>query len=82
MARNGNQRAAEGPLRPAEPAAHWKALREGDRVRVRITPGYETGGFVDAITSDYTSVWVNLDDGRGRTMLHCSDGVEIVLQEA
>ena len=82
MARNGNQRAADAPLRPAEPAAHWKALKEGDRVRVFLTPGYETGGLVDAITSDHTAVWVALDDGLGRTLLHCSDGVEIVPQEA
>lgn len=82
MARNGNQRAAEAPLRPAEPAAHWKALKEGDRVRVRLTPGFETCGFVHAITLDHTAVWVDLDDGHGRTLLHCSDGVEIVPQDA
>jgi len=81
MARNGNQRAAEAPLRPAEPAAHWKALKEGDRVRVFLNPGYETGGLVDAITSDHTAVWVDLDGGLGRTLLHCTDDVEIVLQE-
>ncbi|GAC1368060.1 MAG: hypothetical protein NVS2B15_19060 [Pseudarthrobacter sp.] len=82
MVRNANQRAAEGPLRPVEPAAHWKKLKEGDRVRVLLTPGYETEGFVDAITPDCTSVWVNLDGGLGRTMLHCSDDAEIVPQEA
>jgi hypothetical protein len=82
MARNGNQRRSEAALRPAEPAAHWKVLKEGDRVRVLLTPGYETGGLVDAITPDCTAVWVNLDDGLGRTMLHCSDGVEIVPQDA
>ncbi len=82
MARNGNQRAAEVPLRPAVPAAHWKALKEGDRVRVLLGPGYEAGGLVAAITLDHTAVWVDLDDGRGRTLLHCSDGVEIVPQEA
>lgn len=82
MARNGNQRAADAPLHRAEPDPHWKALKEGDRVRVRLTPWYETGGMVDAVTWDHTAVWVDLDDGRGRTLLHCSDGVEIVPQEA
>lgn len=82
MARNGNHRATEAPLRAAEPAEHWKALKEGDRVRVRLTPGFETGGLVDAITWDHTAVWVDLDDGGGRTLLHCSDGVEIELQDA
>ncbi len=82
MARNGNQRTAETPLRPAEPAAHWRALKEGDRVRVRLTPGFETGGIVDAVTWDHTAVWVDLDDGKGRTLLHCTDDVEIVPQDA
>ena len=33
---------------------------------------------VDAVTADHTAVWVDLDGGRGRTLLHCSDGVEIL----
>lgn len=81
MARKVNHRAADMPLRRAEPATHWKNLKQGDRVLVRIIPGYETGGLVDAITWDHTAVWVDLDGGRGRTLLHCSDGVEIVPQE-
>jgi hypothetical protein len=27
-------------------------------------------------------VWVNLDGGRGRTLVHCGDGVEIVPQDS
>lgn len=81
MARKGKQRAAEGPLRTAEPAAHWKELKEGDRVRVFLTPGYETGGLVDAMTPDHSAIWVDLDGGLGRTLLHCSDDVEIVPRE-
>ena len=78
MARKKSKNAAEAPLRPAEPAPHWSALREGDRVSVRLAPGIETGGLVSAVTPDCTVVWVDLDGGRGRTLLHCSDGVEIV----
>lgn len=78
MARKKTQIAAETPLRPAEPSAHWSALREGDRVSVRLSPGFETGGRVAAVTPDRTVVWVDLDGGRGRTLLHCSDGVEIL----
>ncbi|XAS67573.1 hypothetical protein V3C33_19505 [Micrococcaceae bacterium Sec5.7] len=80
MARYANESQAEQPLRRVEPDAHWKNLREGDRVRVRLTPGYETAGLVDAVTWDHTAVWVDLDGGRGRTLLHCSDGVEILPQ--
>jgi len=77
MARNARPSAVDAPLRTAIPAPHWLQLREGDRVRVVLTPGFETGGLVDAVTGDHTAVWVNLDGGRGRTLLHCSDGVEI-----
>jgi hypothetical protein len=81
MARKVNHGGGDMPLLRAEPAIHWKNLKQGDRVLVRVTPGYETGGLVDAITWDHTAVWVDLDGGRGRTLLHCSDGVEIVPQE-
>ena len=80
MARNAKPSAVDAPLRTATPAPHWKQLREGDRVRVVLTPGFETG-LVDAVTGDHSAVWVNLDGGRGRTLLHCSDGVEILPEE-
>ena len=60
------------------PAPHWKQLRQGDRVRVLFAPGFEAGGVVDTITPDHTAVWVHLEGGRGRTLLHCGDGVDIV----
>ena len=78
MARKKSKNAAEGPLRPVEPVPHWSALCEGDRVSVRLAPGVETGGLISAVTPDRTVVWVDLDGGRGRTLLHCSDGVEIL----
>lgn len=78
MARNKTVSAADTPLRRAEPDAHWSALRAGDRVTVRFTPGFETGGVITAVTPDHTVVWVDLDGGRGRTLLHCGDGVEIL----
>jgi len=78
VARNKTVSAANTPLRRAEPDAHWSALRAGDRVTVRLTPGFETGGLITAVTPDHTVVWVDLDGGRGRTLLHCGDGVEIL----
>ena len=62
---------------PSRPRTGQPCAR-GDRVTVRLTPGFETGGLVDAVTPDHTAVWVDLDGGRGRTLLHCSDGVEIL----
>jgi hypothetical protein len=80
MARKAKFETAEVPLRQATPATHWKTLRQGDRVRVLLAPGFEAGGLVDAVTADHSAVWIDFDGGRGRTLLHCSDGVEIVLQ--
>ncbi|MCX6498505.1 MAG: hypothetical protein NTU93_06845 [Arthrobacter sp.] len=77
MARSGNRHSDEQPLRRVAPDERWQNLRQGDRVRVRLAPGHEAGGFVDALTTDHTTVWVALDGG-GRTLLHCSDGVEIL----
>ncbi|WP_346927390.1 hypothetical protein [uncultured Arthrobacter sp.] len=77
MARYRTKNMDDTPLRPAAPDAHWKSLQRGDRVSVRLAPGYEAAGRVDAVTADHTAVWVDLDGGRGRTLLHCSDGVEI-----
>ena len=78
MAKYRTDKTDETPLRRVTPDAHWKSLQQGDRVSVRLAPGYETEGLVDAVTADHTAVWVHLDGGRGRTLLHCSDGVEIL----
>ncbi|GAP55279.1 hypothetical protein AHiyo6_18440 [Arthrobacter sp. Hiyo6] len=50
MARNRVERMSEQPLHRAEPSADWRKLRAGDRVNVRMAPGYETAGLVDAVT--------------------------------
>ncbi|OFI39105.1 hypothetical protein BIU82_15795 [Arthrobacter sp. SW1] len=71
----------DAPIRRAEPAEHWKQLRQGDRVSVKLAPGYENRGLVDAVSGDHSMVWINLDGGRGRTLVHCGDGVEIVRHE-
>ncbi|MCA4133167.1 hypothetical protein [Arthrobacter sp. M4] len=82
MARKRSALNSEIPTQEQPAPEEWKSLRKGDRVTLRLNPGFETGGHVDAVTHDYTVVWVTLDDGRGRQLVHSSDGVEIVLQEA
>ncbi|WP_427134818.1 hypothetical protein [Pseudarthrobacter sp. S9] len=82
MARYRTENTDEQPLHRVDPGPHWRSLRPGDRVSVRLSPGYETGGLVDAVTADHTAVWVDLDGGRGRTLLHCSDGVEILPRDS
>lgn len=68
-------------IRHVAPAEHWKQLRRGDRVSVRLSPGFATPGQVDAVTDDHSAVWVDLDGGRGRRLVHCGDGVEIVPED-
>ncbi|MGO4228640.1 hypothetical protein AB4Y72_07185 [Arthrobacter sp. YAF34] len=77
MAKYRVNKTDEQPLRRVEPDQHWRLLRTGDRVSVRLAPGFEASGLVDAVTADHSVVWVDLDGGRGRTLLHCGDGVEI-----
>ncbi len=77
MAKYRSNNVFEQPVRRVNPGPQWRSLRRGDRVHVRLAPGFETGGLVDDVTVDQTSIWVDLDGGRGRTLLHCSDGVEI-----
>ncbi|MFJ4209448.1 hypothetical protein ACIPY2_13435 [Paenarthrobacter sp. NPDC089675] len=69
------------PVRRVEPDHHWRSLRRGDRVSVTLNPGFAEHGVVDDVTGDATAVWVELDGGRGRTLVHVSDGVAIVPRE-
>lgn len=82
MAKRKTKGWPDTPVRRAEPAEHWKQLRRGDRVNVKLAPGFENQGQVDAVSGDHSVVWVHLDGGRGRTLVHCGDGVEIVPQES
>jgi hypothetical protein len=77
MAKYRVNKTDEQPLRRVEPDQHWRLRRTGDRVSVRLAPGFEASGLVDAVTADHSVVWVDLDGGRDRTLLHCGDGVEI-----
>lgn len=72
----------EPPVRRAEPAEHWRQFRRGDRVSVKLTPGDAHGGLVDEVSYDFSIVWVNLDGGHGRRLVHCSDGIEIIRHQS
>ena len=78
MARYRTKNMDDTPLRPAAPDRTGRACSRATASASGWRPGYETGGRVDAVTADHTAVWVDLDGGRGRTLLHCSDGVEIL----
>lgn len=82
MGKRRKQTLNTAPLRRVQPDHQWKSLRQGDRVSVTLEPGYESVGIVDAVTGDATAVWVHLDGGRGRTLVHCSDGVAVVPQDS
>ncbi|MGN8131693.1 hypothetical protein [Paenarthrobacter sp. 22069] len=54
-------------LKPRRKRTRHPRLAVGDRVR--FAEGTVTGtGVVDAVTSDYSVIWVWTDDGQGRRM--------------
>ncbi len=55
----------------------WPAL-EGDEPICLIDPyGWRLTGRVEAITEDRSSVWIQLDGGRGPQLIHHRDGYQI-----
>ncbi|MDJ0320837.1 hypothetical protein [Pseudarthrobacter sp. PS3-L1] len=82
MTRKVMSRRTETTLQAAHPAPHWHDLRRGERVRVLLSKGFEESGSIFDLTRDHASVWVDLDAGRGRILLHCTDGVEILAEQA
>lgn len=58
--------------------ALWLTLLPGDRVRLKHSSGHIETGLIDEATCDRTTVWVSLDHGHGRTLLHYADGIQIL----
>lgn len=62
---------------PATPKQEgWGNLSVGVRVRINIE-GEEVPGIVDALMHDASAVWIWTENGNGRRLIHCQDGVEV-----
>lgn len=51
----------------------WVDLRVGERVAIQRQGHYLRTGYVDDITFDSKAFWVNMDEGRGRVLVHDGD---------
>jgi hypothetical protein len=55
----------------------WKYLWPQEPVAMRRGPDLIGIGWIDDITLDGTILWVQLNEGRGRMMIHQGDGIDI-----
>lgn len=55
----------------------WRYLGPGDRVEVRSGDIFIGSGRVDEITADGANIWIYLDSGFGRVLIHKDDGVDL-----
>ena len=55
----------------------WRYLSPGDRVEVLNGDIFIGSGRVDEVTTDGANIWIHLDSGFGRVLIHKDDGVDI-----
>lgn len=55
----------------------WLRLPEGSRVLL-VDSREETGAVIDAVMPNGSALWVWLDGGNGRRLIHCGDGVRVI----
>lgn len=56
------------------PGARWPALQRDEAICLIDPSGWPLSGRVDAMTEDRSTFWIQLDDGRGRRLVHHQDG--------
>ncbi len=55
----------------------WKYLWPHESVELRRGSELIGTGWIDDVTPDATTLWVQLSEGRGRLMVHQADGIDI-----
>lgn len=67
------------PLRPGAPESvlNWAELTPGEQITISGTGIGENAGEVDIVAEDGSILWVHLEAGGGRIMIHKSDKHEI-----
>ncbi|WP_427015406.1 hypothetical protein ACQCSX_11235 [Pseudarthrobacter sp. P1] len=56
----------------------WPALEPEQHVALVNSTGWRLSGRVDAVTPDHSCLWIQLDGGMGRQLIHHQDGFELV----
>jgi hypothetical protein len=57
--------------------SQWKHLKQGNFVDARFGKTMIRSGWVDEVTPDGTSIWINLVRGMGRVLIHHDEVVEL-----
>jgi hypothetical protein len=70
--------ACKGTVNAAPPIPDWSRLCRKDQVEVHSNGHGPMSGIIDMIAADRSVFWMIRDDGAGRTMVCCGDGVTVV----
>lgn len=64
------------PTTDADPQ-DWSIIRRGERVTLQHATGPQLRGVLDMRTDDASVVWIQLNDGGGRRLVHRADGYRL-----
>ncbi|WP_241742763.1 hypothetical protein [Arthrobacter bussei] len=66
------------PIPATEPEAQdWSGFRHGERITLHHPAGTQLRGVLDMRTDDASIVWIHLNDGAGRRLVHRADGYRL-----
>jgi hypothetical protein len=68
----------EQPLESTGQARLWATLEVGSRVELIHHGGHSQTGVLDEVTTDRTTLWIQLDHGMGRIFITEGDPVALV----
>lgn len=71
--------AMDSPLPPASDAdlQDWSGFKRGEHVTLQHAAGAQLRGVLDMRTDDASVVWIQLNDGGGRRLVHRADGYRL-----
>ncbi|WP_043442729.1 hypothetical protein [Arthrobacter sp. L77] len=65
------------PPAPDAEVQDWSGFRRGQHVTLRHATGPQLHGVLDMRTDDASVVWILLNDGGGRRLVHRGDGYRL-----
>ncbi|MBG6179135.1 hypothetical protein [Arthrobacter sp. CAN_A1] len=60
-----------------EPIKDWSTLRRGQQVAFNHHSDGPVAGVVEMRTDDASVLWIQLNGGAGRRLIHCDDGYRL-----
>jgi hypothetical protein len=65
------------PTPPANDVQDWSGFRRGEHITLHHPAGMSLHGVLDMSTEDSSVLWVQLNDGGGRRLVHRTDGYRL-----